>query len=451
MSNTMNCSPITVHRSPFTKIIFSLFFIKGIILASIIDSVEVKGVSVPLIFEEQTRLPMVSMQLVFRSGGSITDGSHAGLAKLSAKMMNEGTLSDGSIGFAKLLDSKAIQLSAHTGTETFIFELGALKEEFGTAAELLGKLLAEPNLTEESLKKTKAVTVGSLTRKENDYDYVAARELKALLYEGTPLEQPPLGTVERVNAIGLDDVKGFLNEHLVLSRAIVVIGGDIGKEDAKKQAAEILARLERGSAADVSYHEVSRKASERVLERETEQAYLYFGAPYAMKVGDDENYKARVATYILGAGGFGSRLMEEIRVKRGLAYSAYARVGISKSHSYFTGYLQTKTESLKEARTTVEAVIGDFVKGGVTEAEMEQAKKFLLGSEPLRVETLAQRLNRTFLEYYKGEEIGYSKKELEKIRTLKLEELNDFIKKHREILELSYAIVTDDGAQKDTK
>lgn len=414
-------------------------------MASIIDSVEVKGVSVPLIFEEQTRLPMVSMQLVFQSGGSITDNGHAGLAKLSAKMMNEGTLTEGSIGFAKLLDSKAIQLSAHTGTETFVFELGALKEEFETGAELLGRLLAEPNLTEESLKKTKAVTVGSLTRKENDYDYVADRELKALLYAGTPLAQPPLGTLESVGAIGLGDVQRFLKEHLVLSRAIVVIGGDIGTEEAKKRVAAVLSHLDRGSPADVGYHEVNRKTAERVLERETEQAYLYFGSPFAMKVGDDEEYKARVATYILGTGGFGSRLMEEIRVKRGLAYSAYARVGISKSHSYFSGYLQTKTESLEEARATVEEVIAAFVKGGVTEAELEQAKRFLLGSEPLRVETLSQRLNRTFLEYYKGEEIGHSKKELEKIRALTLEELNDFIARHREILELSYAIVTSES------
>jgi predicted Zn-dependent peptidase len=139
--------------------------------------------------------------------------------------------------------------------------------------------------------------------------------------------------------------------------------------------------------------------------------------------------------------------MEEIRVKRGLAYSAYARVSISNSNSYFMGYLQTKTESLEEAQRTVKEVISEFVANGVTEGELEQAKKFLLGSEPLRVETLAQRLNRTFMEYYKGEELGHSKVELEKIRTLTLKDLNDFIKSHKEILELSFAIVTDNAPE----
>ena len=416
-------------------------------MASVIDSIEVNGISVPLIFEEQTRLPMVSMQLVFRDSGSITDGDHAGLAKLSAKMMNEGTLSDGSIGFAKMLDSKAIQMSANVGAETFVFELGALKEEFGEGIALLHKLLSEPNITKESLQKVKAVTVGSLTRKENDYDYVANRALKALLFEGTPLEQPALGTKESVEAIGLDTVRTFLATHLVLSRAIVVIGGDIGMEEAKRCAVEALSPLKAGSSGELGFYAVTKEPKERLLERETEQAYLYFGSPYDMRVGDAEHHKARVATYILGAGGFGSRLMEEIRVKRGLAYSAYARVNISNSNSYFTGYLQTKNESLNEARNTVKEVIADFVSGGVTEAELAQAKRFLLGSEPLRVETLAQRLNRTFMEYYKGEELGYSKEELEKIRTLDLDALNRYISAHREILELSFAIVTDNAPE----
>ncbi|MBL4730652.1 MAG: insulinase family protein, partial [Sulfurimonas sp.] len=134
--------------------------------------------------------------------------------------------------------------------------------------------------------------------------------------------------------------------------------------------------------------------------------------------------------------------MEEIRVKRGLAYSAYVRVSVTKSSSYMTGYLQTKIQSMEEAKKTVKKVITKFVKKGVTQEELEQTKKFLLGSEPLRVETMSQRLNRTFMEYYKGQELGHSQKELEKIKTLTLKDLNIFIKKHQEILDISFAIVT---------
>jgi len=420
-----------------------LFLIGQIVMAAKIETIEIAGVKVPLIFEEDKRLPLVNTQIVFTNSGSITDKKIAGLAKFSAKMLGEGTRELGANGFAEALESEAIHISASTGSETFVIEMGSLKEQFAKSNHFLSQLLADPNLTERSLEKVKAVTLGSLSRKENDYDYVASNALKELLFEGTPLAQPSAGTKESIAKISVADVKEFLDEHLVLSRMIVVVGGDITLKEAKKELKKSLAKLAVGKAEPLPHYKASSDAKTKVLTRETEQAYIYFGSPYNMDVSDENYYKARVATYILGTGGFGSRLMEEIRVKRGLAYSAYARVHVSKSVSYFNGYLQTKTDSKDEAVKTVKEVIAEFVKNGVTKAELKQTKKFLLGSEPLRVETLSQRLHRTFMDYYKGFKPGHSKAELKKIEALKLDELNAFIKEHKEILELSFAIVTE--------
>lgn len=411
-------------------------------MASSIDHITVEGVKIPLIHEEDNRLPMVSMQLVFKQSGSIEDKKLPGLAKMSAKMMNEGTSKLGSIGFAKVLDAKAVHISASAGTETFVMELSSLKESFDYGLDKFKDLLSDPNLNKETLDKAKALTIGGLSRKENDYDYVASKALKAELFKGTLLEHPSSGTIDDVNKIESADVKAFLQKHLVLSRAVIVVGGDISLAEAKAKAAELLTPLAKGQSIKLPFVEVEKKSQRVVLERETEQAYLYFGSPYNLRVGDEDEYKSRVGTFILGAGGFGSRLMEEIRVKRGLAYSAYARVTAARSHVYFTGYLQTKLESQKEAESTVKEVIAKFVKDGVTQAELDQAKKFLLGSEPLRVETLSQRLSRTFQEYYKGQELGSSLKELKKIEALTLDELNAYIKKHTEINDLTFAIVT---------
>ena len=149
-----------------------------------------------------------------------------------------------------------------------------------------------------------------------------------------------------------------------------------------------------------------------------------------------------MAAFILGDGGFGSRLMEEVRVKRGLAYSAYAKIVLNLSNSYFKGYLQTKLSSKEEAIKVVKQEIERFVKEGVTQKELKSAKKFLLGSEPLRVETLSQRLYRSFNEFYTGKGIGFYKEQLKKIESLSLQELNDFIRQHPEIKELTFSIVT---------
>ena len=425
------------------KYFFILLFLGQAIMAATVNYIDVKGVRVPLIFEEEKRLPIVSMQLVFRNAGTITDTDKTeGLAKISSKMMNEGTLSLGSNGFATALDQKAIQLGASVGTETLVIEYSSLKDQLEEGSKLFSSLLQEPNITKKALDKVKTDIIGTLSAKENDFDYVADNALKSLLFEGTPLALPDLGTVQSIKNTKLKEVQIFLKQHLILSNMIIVMGGDMTLDEAKKKAVMLASNLEIGKATSVKHYPTSNAQKEKIIKRETQQAYLYFGSPYDLTVSDKENYKARVATYILGTGGFGSRLMEEVRVKKGLAYSAYARVSISKSNSYMSGYLQTKLESLDEAKATVKSVFENFVKDGVSQDELDQTKKFLLGSEPLRVETLSQRLSRTFMEFYKGEELGHSQKELELIKNLKLSDLNDYIKKHKEILSLSYAVVT---------
>ena len=346
------------------------------------------------------------------------------------------------MGFAKKLEERAIHFGVNTGTETLVIEMASLKEEFDRGAKLLKELLDEPNLTNEAFEKVKTNTLGLLSRRESDYDYIAGVNLKKVLFKNTPIGQPSDGTVESIEKIRLKDVEDFIKKHLVLKRAIVVVGGDIELDEAKEKIVKILKNLDTGNIEPLGYYKASAKKEKLEVKKDTKQAYIYFGAPFYLKVEDEDNYKVRVASYILGAGGFGSRLMEEVRVKRGLAYSAYSRVSINKSYSYFSGYLQTKLKSQDEAIKVVKEVIEEFTKNGVTQKELDAAKKFLLGSEPLRNETLSQRLGRAFSEFYKGKPLGYSKKELQKIEKLTLEELNKFIKSHPEINELSFSIVT---------
>ncbi len=424
------------------KITFIFLIIGQILMAAKVEHIEIEGLKVPVIFEQDSRLPLVNMQFVFQNSGSITDKDKAGLAKLSASMMGEGTKELGSSKFAEALEAKAIHISSTTGRETFVMEVGSMKEEFDEALKYFDDLLRDPNLTADALKKVKSVRLGSLARKQNDFDYVASNELKSIMFKNTPLANPSSGTIESVESIELSDIKEFLKEHLVSSRLIIVLGGDISLDKIKKKLKSIISKMPRSKMDKLARYDVVARSEERIVKKETEQAYVYFGSPYNMQVSDEDYYKARVATFILGTGGFGSRLMEEVRVKKGLAYSAYARVSVNKSGSYLSGYLQTKIESMDEAKKTVKDVISEFVKNGVTEDELEQTKKFLLGSEPLRVETLSQRLSRTFQNYYRDLPLNNSELELEKIKALNLDELNKYIKEHSEILELSFAIVT---------
>jgi predicted Zn-dependent peptidase len=248
--------------------------------------------------------------------------------------MNEGTKKLGSSAFAEALEAKAIGISSSTGTETFVMEVSSLKEEFDEALKYFHMLLQDPNLTQQAIQKVKTTTIGSLTAKMNDFDYIASNALKSILFEKTPLAKPSLGTIESIESIKLKDVEKFIQTNLVSSKLIVVLGGDIDFADIKPKLQNILESLPKGKKTKVKHYDVTKQHKDITLKKETKQAYIYFGSPYNMRDNDKDYYKARVATYILGTGGFGSRLMEEIRVKRGLAYSAYARVHISKSCNY---------------------------------------------------------------------------------------------------------------------
>ena len=410
-------------------------------MSATIKHINIKGIEVPIIFEEQKDLPILNLQLVFQNSGYIQDKDKSGLVNLSSSILNEGTKELGSSNFAQILDENAITIHSSNGFETFVIEVSSLKEQSKKAVSLLNDLLKSPNFTQSSLDKIKTIQTGYLKRKENDFDFIAQNQLKALLFKDTALENPSSGTIESISKIELKDIENFLSKTISLNNLIIVAGGNFTQKEIENLIKPILENLKIGEKSEVKKIDFKSQKSEKTLQRDTEQAYIYFGSSFNIDSKDEENYKAKVASFILGGSGFGSRLMEEIRVKRGLAYSAYGNISINKTHTYFSGYLQTKNETAKEAQELVSKLVDEFVENGVTQEELTAAKNFLLGSEPLRNETLAQRLNKAFTLYYRGLDQDYSKKELEKIQNLKLEDLNNYIKSHKEINNLTFSIV----------
>lgn len=428
-----------------TRLLFNLLFItlftQGFLMSATIKHVTINNIDVPVIFEQESSLPTFNLQLVFKNAGYIQDGKNPGITNISAKLLNEGTKELGSVKFAQKLENRAISLNASNGFETFVIELSSLKSEYETGLKLLKKLLASPNYDDKVLDKIKTTQIGTLKRKENDYDYVAQNNLKKLIFKDTPLQNPSTGSIKSISKIKLKDVKALIEESIVLNNLIIVAGGDIEFSELSNQLLPVLKDLKKGKEKKLKSIKINNEATIKEEIKETQQAYIYFGSPFYMDAQDEHTYLAKVASFILGGSGFGSRLMEEIRVKRGLAYSAYGYVSINKSHTYFTGYLQTKLESAKEAQELVSILVQEFVKNGVTQKELESAKKFLMGSEPLRTETLSQRLHRAFTYYYRGLEPNFAQTELKKIEKLSLNELNQFIKSHHEIESLSFSII----------
>ena len=410
-------------------------------MAANVEKIPYQQTEIPMVYEQGSRLPIVTMQLVFTNAGHLSNQKD-GQADMAAKLLNEGTKKEGAVGFAQKLDDHAVELHAQVGRESFVIELSALKSEFDYGFARLQELLQDPNYTEEALSQVKRQKLGWLQRKESDFDYIAATHLREMLFANTPLARPYDGTVESVNAMQLQDLVSFIRSHLGYNNLIVVVGGAIGVAEAKGYVTKLLPQLPKVSVTPQGPFKASNACKVDEIAEQTPQAYIYFGAPFDYSYKAPDQYKAKIAEYLLGGGGFGSRLMEELRVKRGLTYGAYSVLRRTKYASYLSGYLQTKLESKDEAVKLVREVVKTFVDKGITAKELKAAKQFLVGSEPLRTETLSQRLNRAYSEYYYGRPLGFSKAQLQKIEEVTLDEVNAFIKAHPELAELSFSIVT---------
>lgn len=402
----------------------------------------IQGVQIPVIYEHSALIPAGIVRLVFQGGGKLQDGELIGRGAVIEELLEKGSKKRGNLGFAKALEQRAITLSVSSGMQTLSFSLNFLQDDKEQAISLLGELLLDPNLSDTELQKVKTAITAQILANQNDYDYLAKRLLNRVLFDGTPLAHPKLGTQESIAKIRLQDVQKALESTLTLKRLIIVMGGDIDKEATLALLEPILSKLPQGTPYTKPSFSVRKEPATQTQYAPTQQAYIYFGAPLHLEDLERESHLAKVASFILGSGGFGSRILEEVRVKRGLAYSAYIHYNINPRLPYMSGYLQTKVDSSDEALEVVRKTIAEFVAKGVSAEELQAAKRFILGSEPLHNESLSQRLGRAFDEFYADKGIGFSKKELEKIASLDLPTLNAYIAKHTEIQNLSVAIVT---------
>ncbi|EAK0441503.1 insulinase family protein [Campylobacter lari] len=396
---------------------------------------------IDIIYEYENELPVVFFKLIFKNSGKIAEKHNRGCASMLARLLNEGSNDE----FFKSLEYRAIELYAKASFEHFQISIKCLKEHFDFALEKLQELFLNVRFDEKILQRLKTLALGELASLNTDYDYQAKRLLNKNVFKDEIFASGLDGTKESIEKISLKELQDFMSENLVLDNALFVFGGDIKEDEVKIKVEKICQILKRNVPNQNKSYKLVDESIEVSEQKSTEQAYIYFCSPFNIQINDEKMYLAKLALFILGQGGFGSRLMEEVRVKRGLAYSAYAMLDVNLNYSRVFGYLQTKNESSNEAKALVKEVFENFVQNGVNEKEFQLAKQFLVGSMPLRYENLAKRLDIMLNEYLYGLKLGNLKEEMQKIKNTNLDELNDFIKAHSEITKVSFASIENES------
>ena len=339
-----------------------------------------------VLFVESRSIPMIDVNIDFDAGARFDPPAKSGLAALTQGMLGLGA---GNLTEQEIADRFA-DAGAQRGGKLDLDRAGVSLRTLSSATEresalaTLTTLLAAPRFDEAVLVREKARRIAALKEEETKPEVIADRAFDRALYGEHPYGRNP--TNATLDAITRADLQAFYTAHYGANRAVVAMIGDLSRADAEVLAERITAALPAGTSAPDLMPVPAQKASETRIPHPATQSHILTGSA-VLKRGDADYFPLTVGNYILGGGGFVSRLMEEVREKRGLAYSVHSYFSPLKQEGPFQAGLQTKKEQANEALALVRKVISGYVDKGPSASELKAAKDNLIGGFALRIDS----------------------------------------------------------------
>lgn len=351
-----------------------------------VERMELPNGMVVLVSEEHS-LPFVTFELLVDAGAWRDPPQGGGLANLTAESMLLGTQKRSLTEINEILDYTGTSLDVSCGWDSASFTLKVLKKELEQGFTIFTEILTMPAFPEEEIQREKAKILGSIQSEKDDPMEVARKRFREMLYLKSPYDHPLEGTEESAARLTREQVQGFYRTFYRPNVAILVVVGDITPQEVREKLIPRLSSWEKKEVPETTtVTEFAAGPLREVADRPITQANIVLGHGGIERKNPDY-YAVSVMNRILGGGGFSSRLMESIRIRKGLAYSVSSQFSAYRYPGAFQLVLQTKNASASEAiRLAVEEMkrMGQEM---VAEQELETAKKYLIGSFPLRLNT----------------------------------------------------------------
>ncbi len=381
-------------RFPFSVFVLSAVlwgWIAGVGLSDAVARPVVHREQLPnklvLLVSEDHSLPFVTIQLLLDAGSRRDPAGQEGLAYLTAKGLLLGTTRQSATAFNQTLDFLGASLGASASADYAVVSLRFLKKDLDQAFGLFLEALTRPAFPEEELHKEIKKILGSIQAAEEDPETLAEKAFRQALFGNHPYGHPVEGTKESVGKLTRERVLDFFRKWHHPNNAILAVVGDISPEEVNTRLVPLLTSWEAKEIRPQPFTPTFQPGPEtKRINREVTQASIIIGGPGVERTNPDY-YALTVMNYILGGGGFGSRLMEEIRVKRGLAYSVASFFDSRKYQGSFQVVLQTKNASASEALKLVFEGLKRIRKEAVSPDDLQRAQKYLIGSFPMRFDT----------------------------------------------------------------
>jgi zinc protease len=340
-------------------------------------------------FVENHDLPIVDLSVNFPAGSVRDTSENSGLAGITRYLMALGAagMSDEVIA-NKMADIGAI-LGGEFNADRATFKLRTLSSarEQTQALDVFVKVLQKPDFPQAVLDREKARIIAGLQESATQPESISSKAFMAALYGKHPYSLDESGEVETIGKIKREDLQAFYAKHYGAKGAVIAMMGDLTREQANQIADSISSDLPKASAPEsIASVTLPMQAFEQRIAHPASQSHILLGYP-GIKRGDADLFPLYVGNYILGGGGFVSRLTEEVREKRGLVYSVYSYFMPMAEMGPFQIGLQTKKEQADVALKLVRETFDQFLKDGVTEKELTAAKANIIGGFPMRIDS----------------------------------------------------------------
>ncbi|MBU3595524.1 insulinase family protein [Polynucleobacter sp. 86C-FISCH] len=340
-------------------------------------------------------LPMVDIEVSIDAGDRYDPSGKSGVADMVAGLMNYGARGDkGLLTEAQIADEIAdlgANIGLSVGGERAILRIRSLsrKDLRDRAVQLAAAMLSAPSYDPKIVEREKQRTITSLREAETKPEFVLERRFKKSVYGNYPLADSP--SVQSVGSVNVNDLKQFHKQFYRGDRMIVSIVGDVDRSQAAEIVQTLLKQIPQSGQAIAKLPDLQRSPVEALAQREiqipfdSQQAHIAMGMT-AVARNNPDYFPLLVGNYILGGGGFVSRLMSEVREKRGLAYSVFSYFAPGKENGIFQAGLQTKNDQAALALDVMSTTIAQFIADGPTPSELEAAKSNLINGYPLRID-----------------------------------------------------------------
>lgn len=347
-----------------------------------------------VLFVENHSIPILDVSVEFDAGSRRDPQGKAGTAELTNAMLARGLrasqtpLVEPAMAEAQISDAFAdiaAQRNGGAGADRAGATLRTLVSRAGrdAAVSLLARVLAHPSFPEDFLARDKARTISAIREDETKPEAIASKAFWRVLYGEHPYAKQ--ATAESVQGITRDDLVAFHSTYYVANRAVISMIGDITREEANEIAQQLTLRLPQGTALPPLPEVQLMPAVEERIVHPASQAHVLAGMP-ALARGDADYFALIVGNYVLGGGGFVSRLVHEVREKRGLSYSVYSYFNPMAQPGPFEAGFQTQREQTAEALKVLRGTIAAFLRDGPTPKELQAAKDNLIGGFALRID-----------------------------------------------------------------